>query len=537
MNCDTVETEYFYHQLGSQGETETRDSSSCLYPADSPHPPPLFLVPLTDPISRQEPDAGPKEKVSSTTEPSATSHIQHPNLSSPSSAPEVNPSNVSLVNEPNNVRQEDDGIRSGGETSGRDEGEGVDPDTGLYKLPYRCTRGVPPKRYSPEWQGRKPKYPAAYTVIGQLTEMARAFEAALYEDEEIPRSVEEAMRHNHWRAAMEKEMEALIKNKTWEKHILPKGKKPVGCRWVFTIKRRADGSIERYKARLVAKGYTQTYGIDYDETFSPVAKMSTMRVLLSVAACKDWPLHQFDVTNAFLHGELKKNEEVYMEAPPGYSGEFKNGEVCKLKKTLYGLKQSPRVWFGRFCQAMTSVGFKQSNSDHTLFLKKRGDKITCLIIYVDDMIITPDDKEEIENLKRSLFQEFEMKDLGAMKYFLGIKILRSKYGIFLRQRKYVLDLLAETGLLECKPAETPIILNHGLKIEEGGKLTDRGKYQRLVGKLIYLAHTRPDIAYAVGVVSQFMHQPQESHMEATLRIVRYLKGTTGYGTFLEKKEH
>ncbi|XP_042023004.1 uncharacterized mitochondrial protein AtMg00810-like [Salvia splendens] len=153
------------------------------------------------------------------------------------------------------------------------------------------------------------------------------------------------------------------------------------------------------------------------------------------------------------------------------------------------------------------------------------------------MIITGDDEEEIENLKKSLFQEFEMKDLGAMKYFLGIEILRSKNGIFLRQKKYVLDLLAETGLLECKPAETPIILNHGLKIEEGGKLADRGRYQRLVGKLIYLAHTRPDIAYAVGVVSQFMHQPQENHMEAALRIVRYLKGTAGYGVLLEKKEH
>ena len=266
--------------------------------------------------------------------------------------------------------------------------------------------------------------------------MAQAYEKALYEEEEIPQSWEKAMRHKHWREAMQKEIDALIRKSTWETCILPNGKRPVGCRWVFTIKRRLGGSVERYKARLVAKVYTQTYGVDYSETFSPVAKMNTIRVLLSVAANKNWPLHQFDVTNAFLHGELKEEEEVYMEAPPGFAADFKIGEGCRLRKTLYGLKQSPRVWFGNFAGAMISYGYKQSNSDHTLFLKKKGDKITCLIIYVDDMIITGDDLEEIESLKRNLFREFEMKDLGDLKYFLGIEVLRSQKGIFLRQRKY-----------------------------------------------------------------------------------------------------
>ena len=304
---------------------------------------------------------------------------------------------------------------------------------------------------------------------------------------------------------------------------------------MFTIKRRPDGSIERYKARLVAKGYTQTYGVDYDETFSPVAKMNTIRVLLLVAANRDWPLHQFDVTNAFLHGELKR--EVYMEAPPGFSEGYKKGEGCRLKKTLYGLKQSPRVWFGRFTEAMAKYGFKQSQSDHTLFLKKRDGRMTCLIIYVDDMIITGDDTKEIERLKGSLFQEFEMKDLGSLKYFLGIEVLRSEGGIFLRQKKYTLDILAETGLLDCKPADTPIVVNHGLQISEGAELANQGKYQRLVGKLIYLSHTRPDIAYAVGIVSQFMHRPQKDHYEAALRIVKYLKGTVGHGVMFRKNGH
>ena len=316
---------------------------------------------------------------------------------------------------------------------------------------------------------------------------------------------------------------------------MPEGVRAVRCRWVFTIKRRPDGTIERYKARLVAKGYTQTYGVDCAETFSPVAKIKTVRVLFSIAANKDWPLHQFDVTNAFLHGELPK--PVFMEPPPGFTDEFQSGEVCKLQKTFYGLKQAPRAWFGRFTKVMKKYGYKQSNSDHTLFIKKREGRITCLIIYVDDMIITGDDEEEMAELRTNLFSEFEMKDLGLLKYFLGIDVLRSKKGIFLNQRKYVHDLLAEDGMVDCKPADTPMIQNHGLQMRKEAKQADRGKYQRLVGKLIYLSHSRPDIAYAVGVVSKFMHAPQEEHSEAVLRIVRYLKGTAEHGLLFEKHGH
>ena len=168
---------------------------------------------------------------------------------------------------------------------------------------------------------------------------------------------------------MEEEISALMKNETWEKCELPKGKKAIGCKWVFTIKYHADGTIERYKARLVAKGYIQTYGVDYFETFSPVAKIDTIQVFFSIAANKDWPLHQFDVKNAFLHGELE--EEVYMKPPPGFSEAYNLKEGCRLERALYGLKQSPHAWVGRFTSAMKKFGYKQSNLDHTLFLKKR----------------------------------------------------------------------------------------------------------------------------------------------------------------------
>ena len=151
-----------------------------------------------------------------------------------------------------------------------------------------------------------------------------------------------------------------------------------------------------------------------------------------------------------------------MKPPPGLSDEYNQGEGCKLKKALYGLKQSPRVWFGRFIAAMKRFGYRQSNSDHTLFLKKQGDQIICLVIYVDDMVITGNNAKEIDKLKRQLFHEVEMKDLENLKYFIGIEVLKSSKGIFINQRKYILDLLAEVGMMDCKPAETPMVTNHGL---------------------------------------------------------------------------
>nr|GEW03957.1 putative ribonuclease H-like domain-containing protein [Tanacetum cinerariifolium] len=403
-----------------------------------------------------------------------------------------------------------------------------------YELPLRTNRGIPPKRYTPEKEARRSRYPMANIAKGNLSLEDQIFTTSLY-FEEIPTSVEQALKSKVWREAMKTEMDALSKNDTMKRCILPHGKKTVECRWIFTIKYKPDGTIERYKARLVAKGYTQTYGIDYSETFSPVAKIDTIKVLFSIATNKGWPLHQFDVTNAFLHGELK--EEVYMDPPSGFVESSNPKEVCRLKKSLYGLKQSPRSWFGRFTLAMRKYGFKQSNSDHTLFLKRKGKLVTCLIIYFDDMIITGNDEEEMTRLRTNLFKEFEMKDLGRLKYFLGIEVLRSKQGIFICQKKYVLDLLAETGMIDCKPVDTPMMVNQKLYMEEKAKLADKGRYQWIVGKLIYLSHTRPDIAYAVGVVSQFMHQPQISHMKAVLRIIRYLKGTPGHGVLFKANGH
>ena len=346
----------------------------------------------------------------------------------------------------------------------------------------------------------------------------------------IPNSVQEALADPRWKAAMNEEMKSLQKNETWELVDRPPGKKQVGCRWVYTVKHKANGTIERFKARLVAKGYTQTYGIDYIDTFASVVKINTIRVLLSLAANLDWPLQQFDVKNVFLHGEL--SEEVYMDLPPRCMIlEVHCRKVCKLKKSLYGLKQSPRAWFGRFTKSMRSFGYHQSNSDHTLFLKKQHGKITALIVYVDDMVVTGNDPDERKALQSYLSSEFEMKDLGHLKYFLGIKVSRSDKGIFLSQKKYALDLLQETCMSSCQPVGTRVQEGLKLCVETNQVLVDKGRYQRLVGRLMYLVHTRPDLAYALSIVSQFMHNPGEQHMNAVMHILRYLNSAPEKGIF------
>jgi len=238
-----------------------------------------------------------------------------------------------------------------------------------------------------------------YVSYASLSPAYRAFVASL-QSIMIPKDWKEANQDPKWREAMLEELRALEKNKTWDLVKLPIGKKAVSCKWVFTVKQNLEGKVERYKARLVARGYSQTYGIDYDETFAPVAKMSTIRTLISCAANFGWPLHQLDVKNAFLHGDLQ--EEVYMEIPPGFSKYYTTGKVCRLKKSLYGLKQSPRAWFDRFRRVLCGMGYKQCNGDHTVFYRHFGRQIVVLAVYVDDIIITGDNEEEIKQLKKKL---------------------------------------------------------------------------------------------------------------------------------------
>ncbi|KAJ4765650.1 Retroelement pol polyprotein-like [Rhynchospora pubera] len=328
---------------------------------------------------------------------------------------------------------------------------------------------------------------------------------------------------------MKAEIEALERNATWTLEDLLYNKVAIGCKWVYRIKYHADGRVERYKARLVALGNRQVQGIDYTETFAPVAKLVSVRTFLAVAVARGWELHQMDVHNAFLHGDL--NEEVYMRLPPGFA-HSQPVKVCRLRKSIYGLKHAPRMWFSKLTAALETYGFVQSKADYSLFTCHKGKSFIAILIYVDDLVIAGSDSNAVHAFKRYMSEVFHLKDLGTLKYFLGIEIARGATGLFLSQRKYALDMLAERGLLGAKPVVTPLESNHKLTESIGERLKDPERYRRLVGRLIYLIISRPELSYSVHTLAQFMHQPLEAHYDAALRVMRYLKANPGQGILL-----
>jgi histone deacetylase 1/2 len=344
-----------------------------------------------------------------------------------------------------------------------------------------------------------------------------------------PYTVEEALSDSHWKAAMQTEYDALIKNKTW--HLVPpqKGINIIGCKWVYKIKRKADGSLDRYKARLVAKGFKQRYGLDYEDTFSPVVKAATIRTVLSIAVSRGWSLRQLDVQNAFLHGILE--EEVYMQQPPGFVEKSKENYVCKLDKALYGLKQAPRAWYSRLSTKLIDLGFRPSRADTSLFIFNKGGIFMYILVYVDDIIVVSSTEQATTALLKDLQKDFALKDLGDLHYFLGIEVNKVRNGILLIQHKYATDLLKKVGMTDCKAVSTPLSTSEKLSLHEGSLLgpEDATKYRSIVGALQYLTLTRPDIAFSVNKVCQFLHAPTTVHWAAVKRILRYIKQNTQLG--------
>ena len=282
---------------------------------------------------------------------------------------------------------------------------------------------------------------------------------------------------------MDVEFDALIRNKTW--HLVPpqKGKNVIDCKWVYKIKRRSDGKIDRYKARLVAKGFKQRYGIDYEDTFSPVVKAATIRLVLSLAMSKDWCLRQLDVQNAFLHGFLE--EEVYMKQPPGYEDKTKPHHLCKLDRSLYGLKQAPRAWYSRLCGKLHSLSFVPSKSDTSLFFYRKENHVIFMLVYVDDIIVASSSQEAVDALLRDLEKDFAIKDLGNLHYFLGIQVQRKKGELLLTQERYASDILKRVNMQLCKPVKTLLNTTEKFSVTSGTRLgvEDSTRYRSIVGAL------------------------------------------------------
>jgi len=269
---------------------------------------------------------------------------------------------------------------------------------------------------------------------------------------------------------MEEEIKSLNDNQTWDLVPRPNEVKPISCKWVYKVKSRPDGSVERYKARLVARSFSQQM-----ETFSPVAKITTVRVLLALAACKSWKLWQMDVKNAFLHGELDK--DIYMEQPRGFKSKIHPEYVCKLKKVLYVLKQAPRAQYGKFGEFLIQNSFKIAPSNSSLFMKSKDGRLAIVLVYVDDLIITGDYSKEIQRTRENLSVRFQMKELGELKHFLGLEVERTKEGLFLGQQKYAKDFLQRYRMLDCKPISTSMNPNVRLQEDKGKDLKDVTMYR------------------------------------------------------------
>lgn len=338
-----------------------------------------------------------------------------------------------------------------------------------------------------------------------------------------------------WQKAMQEEMDSLMKNNTWTLSELPVGRSAITCKWVFKIKQFEDNQPSRYKARLVARGFSQKYGFDYMETYSPVARLDTLRVVLALANREGMTVHHMDVKTAFLNGEL--SEEIYMVQPEGYDKQ--NGLVCRLNRSLYGLKQASRSWNERFHQFMEKLNFKRSDNDPCLYTRGTRNQQIILVLYVDDVLVACPSVKLVNVIKNALSREFEMTDVGEVSCFLGMRIERDENKKIMRisQRNYLVNLLNRFHMSDCRPISTP--LENKLKLVKGTASKKTNKpYRELVGCIMYVSMTsRPDLAAAANYYSQFQSCPEEEHWVHLRRVLRYVKETLHFGLVYRGESH
>ena len=339
-------------------------------------------------------------------------------------------------------------------------------------------------------------------------------------------------------------MKSMKFNDVWDLVELPEGVKPIGCKWIFKTKRDSKGNVERYKARLVAKGYSQREGIDYKETFSPVSSKDSFRIIMALVAHFDLELHQMDVKTAFLNGDIDKT--IYMTQPENFEIGDSKSMVCKLKKSIYGVKQASRLWNRKFHQTIVSFGFESNVVEKCIYHKFSGSKFIILVLYVDDILLACNDIGLLHETKRFLSNHFEMKDLGDASFVLGIQIHRDRSrGILgLSQKSYIEKVLAKFGMKDCAQISTHVAKGEKFSLKQSPKNDLERKemqnipYASAIGSLMYAqVCTRPDLAFIVGMLSRYLSKPGMDHWIAVKRVMRYLQGTKDYMLVYQRSEN
>lgn len=331
-----------------------------------------------------------------------------------------------------------------------------------------------------------------------------------------------------WRLAMREELQCFKENDAWELCDAPKDSRVVQCKWVLRKKYDSENKV-RYRARLVAKGFSQIEGVDYTDTFSPVVRHTTLRLLFALSVQLSLDIVHLDVTTAFLNGTLE--ETIFMQIPVGFSDSTHSGQVLKLKKAIYGLKQSSRAWYKKVDECLLNIGYVKSKIEPCLYIKSVGSSKTIVTLYVDDFFVFSNNKTETNHLKSMLGKNFVLKDLGIVKECLGMSVNFDKENcsVTLSQEKYIDKLLSKFNMTDCKTVNTPMEVNLKCK-KENINCNSQNPYQQLIGSLMYLVvMTRPDIAYAVSYLSQFNNCNTEEHWVYAKRILRYLKKTKNLG--------
>ncbi|KAH9735120.1 hypothetical protein KPL71_017636 [Citrus sinensis] len=350
-----------------------------------------------------------------------------------------------------------------------------------------------------------------------------------------PKSFADAENDESWIMAMQEELNQFERNNVWELVPNPEHQSIIGTKWVFRNKMDESGVVVRNKAGLVAQGYNQEEGIDFDETFAPVARLESIRMLLAYACHKDFILYQMDVKSVFLNGYIM--EEVYVKQPPGFENEKFSDHVYKLSKALYGLKQAPRAWYDRLKNFLLDNDSSMGKADTTLFVKHKNQDILIVQIYVDDIIFGSTNELLCKDFSSCMSQEFEMSMMGELKYFLRLQIKQNEEGIFINQAKYVKDLLKRFGYDNETAKSTPMSTTIKLDKDEKGKEVDIKTYRGMIGSLLYLTASRPDIMFSVCLCARFQSCPKESHILAVKRIFRYLIGTINLGLWYPRGTH